>query len=91
MGEIRIRDDGQKPEGKKIHGRFRRRWEDNIKMDFKEMYYEGVDWNYVFQDRIRWPALVSRVMNLLKGRILVFRFIDAEVIIDITYYSIIVR
>jgi hypothetical protein len=32
-----------KPEGKKPHGRPRRRWENNLKIDIMEMAYEGVD------------------------------------------------
>jgi hypothetical protein len=35
----------QKPEGKKPHGRPGHRWEDNIKMDFKQIDWEGVDRN----------------------------------------------
>jgi len=47
-----------KPEGKRPLGRPRRRWEDNIKMDFRE------DWMELAQDRDRWWALVGTVMNL---------------------------
>ena len=42
-------------------GRPRRRWEDNIKMDLQEV---GGGWMELAQDRDRWRALVSRVMNL---------------------------
>ena len=42
----------------------RSRWEDNIRMGLHEVEYEGVDWNDVAQDRDRWRALVSAVMNL---------------------------
>jgi len=50
-----------KPEGKRPLGRPRRRWEDNIKMDLQE---GGCgDWMELAQDRDRWRALVSTVMN----------------------------
>jgi hypothetical protein len=43
-------------------GRPRRRWEDNIKMDLQEV--GGLwDWMELTQDRDRWRALVSAVMN----------------------------
>jgi hypothetical protein len=45
-------------------GRPRRRWVDNIKMDFKEVGCDCVDWIDVGQDRDRWRALVNTVMNL---------------------------
>jgi hypothetical protein len=40
------------------------RWEDNIKMDHREIGMEGVDWIYLAQDRDQWPILVNTVMNL---------------------------
>ena len=52
-----------KPEGKRPLGRPRRRWEDNIKMDFREVRGGG-DWMELAQDRDRWRALVNTVMNL---------------------------
>jgi hypothetical protein len=52
-----------KPEGKKPLGRPRRRWEDGIRMDLREIGLEGVDWIRLYQDRDRWPAVVSAVMN----------------------------
>jgi len=52
-----------KSEGKRTLGRPRRRWEDNIKMDLREV--GGVeDWMELAQDRDRWRALVYSVMNL---------------------------
>jgi hypothetical protein len=42
----------------------RRRWIDNIKMDLSEMGLNLVDWIGLAQDRYRWRALVSSVMNL---------------------------
>jgi hypothetical protein len=45
-------------------GRPRRRWEDNIKTDLREVGCGCVDWIALAQDRDRWRALVSAVMNL---------------------------
>jgi len=53
-----------KPEGKSTLGRPRLRWEDNIKMDLQEVGYGGVEWIELAQNRDRWRALVSAVMNL---------------------------
>ena len=52
-----------KPEGKKPLGRPRRRWEDNNKMDLKEVGFGGMDWIELAQDRDRWRTLVNAVMN----------------------------
>ena len=52
-----------KPEGKRLLGRPRRRWEINIKMDLQEMGRGCGDWMGLAQDRDRWRALVSTVMN----------------------------
>ena len=51
-----------KPEGKRPLEGPRRRWEDNIKMDLREVG-EGGDWMELAQDRDRWRALVNTVMN----------------------------
>ena len=53
-----------KPEGKRTLGRPRRRWEDNIKMDFQEVGCEGMVWIDVVEERDRWRALVNVVKNL---------------------------
>jgi hypothetical protein len=53
-----------KPEGKRPLGRPRGRWEDNIRMDLREILWEGVDWIHLVQDRDQWRALVNTVMNL---------------------------
>ena len=52
-----------KPEGKRPMGRPRRRWEDNNKMDLEEVGRSCADWMELAQDRDRWQALVSTVMN----------------------------
>jgi hypothetical protein len=46
----------RRPEGRRPLGRSRSRWEDNIKMDLKEVGWEGVDWTDMAQDRKRWRA-----------------------------------
>jgi hypothetical protein len=53
-----------KPEGKRPLGRPRRRWEDGIRMDLREIGLGGVDWIRLSQDRDRWRAVESTVMNL---------------------------
>jgi hypothetical protein len=53
-----------KPEGRRPLGRPRRRWEDTIKMDLREVGWGGVGWIDLAQDRDRWRALVYTVMNL---------------------------
>ena len=46
-----------KPEGKRSVGRPRRRWEDNIKMDFQEVGVGCGDGMELAQDRDRWRSL----------------------------------
>jgi len=53
-----------KPEGKRALGRRRCRWEDNMRLDLREIWWEGVDWIHLDQDRDQWQALVNTVMNL---------------------------
>jgi hypothetical protein len=53
-----------KPEGKRPLGRPRRRWVDTIKMDLREIGWDGVDWIELAQDRDQWRVLVNTVMNL---------------------------
>jgi len=52
------------PEGKRPLGRPRRRWEDNIKMYLQELGGGCEDWMELAQDKDRWRALVSAVLNL---------------------------
>jgi hypothetical protein len=53
-----------KPEEKIPLERPKRRWADNIKMDLREMGWDGRDWVELAQDREQWRALVNTVMNL---------------------------
>jgi hypothetical protein len=53
-----------KPEGRRPLERPRRRWEDDIKMDLREVVWGGMDWINLAQDRDRWRALVYTVMSL---------------------------
>jgi hypothetical protein len=55
---------GFRPEGKRLHGRPRPRWEENIKRDIQEVECGGMDWIDVAQDWDRLWALVYVVMNL---------------------------
>jgi len=50
-----------KPGGKRPLGRSRRRWEDNIKMDFQEVGWGSMDWIDLAQDMDRWRAINFRV------------------------------
>jgi hypothetical protein len=49
----------EKPEGKRPLGRPRCRWVDNIKMDLREVGWNGRDWIDLTQDRDRWRAHVN--------------------------------
>jgi hypothetical protein len=53
-----------KPEEKRPLGRRRRRWEDNIRMDMREIGWKGVVWMRLAQGRDHWRALINKVMNL---------------------------
>jgi hypothetical protein len=68
MGEKRItyRILVEKPEGKRPLGRPRRRWENNIKMDLREVGWGVTDYIDVAQDRDQWRALVNTVMKNLR-------------------------
>jgi hypothetical protein len=66
MGEERkvYKDLVGKPEGKRPLGRPRRRWEDGIRMDIREIGLGGgVDWIRLAQDRDQWQAVVNVMMN----------------------------
>jgi hypothetical protein len=52
------------PEGRRPLGRPRHRWEDNIKMDLREIWFGDVDRIHLARDRDRWRAIVNTVMSL---------------------------
>jgi hypothetical protein len=53
-----------RPKRKRPLGRPRCRWEDNIKLDLRELGIDGVNWIWLAQDRVHWWAFVSMVMSL---------------------------
>jgi hypothetical protein len=53
-----------KPEGRRPLGRLRRRWLENIRMDFVEVRWSDVHWIGLAPNRDRWRALVNSVLNL---------------------------
>jgi hypothetical protein len=54
----------RKPEGKRPLRIPRHRWEDNIRIDLREIGWEGADWRHLARDRGQWQALVNMVINL---------------------------
>jgi hypothetical protein len=50
--------------GKRLLGRPRRRWEDNIKTDLREIGWSVMDWIYLAQDGDLWRTLVNMVKKL---------------------------
>jgi hypothetical protein len=54
----------EKPEGMRPLGSPRRGWVDNIKMDLREVGWDGMHWIDLTQDRDQWTAHVNAVMNL---------------------------
>jgi len=55
---------GYKPEGKERLCKPNLKWEDNIRIDFKKIGCEYVDWMHLAQDRDQWRALSNTVMNV---------------------------
>jgi hypothetical protein len=53
-----------KPEGKRPLGRPMHSWDDGVRMDLRKIGLGGVDWIQLAQDRDRWRAVVSAVMNV---------------------------
>jgi hypothetical protein len=53
-----------KLEGKRPLGRPRRTWVDNIKMDLRDIGWDGTDWIDPAEDTHQWRAVVNKVMNL---------------------------
>jgi hypothetical protein len=54
----------RKPAGRSMRGRYICRWEGNIKMDVKEIGWEGMDGTYVAENGDKWWAILNLVMNL---------------------------
>jgi hypothetical protein len=54
FGEPKVRDHWGRP---------KHRWEDNIKMDLREIGIDGVNWIQLAQDRVQWQAFVITVMD----------------------------
>ncbi|KAJ4432183.1 hypothetical protein ANN_20799 [Periplaneta americana] len=79
-----------RPEGKRPLGRPRRRWEDNIKMDLREVGYDDREWIDLAQDRDQWRAYVRGAMNLRERRIVLPLTSSSEMyclIIDVRTYQ----
>jgi hypothetical protein len=53
-----------KSEGKRLLGRPRRRWEDNIRMDLQKVECGGMDLIGLAQNRYGWRTIVNAVMNI---------------------------
>jgi hypothetical protein len=53
-----------KPEGSRPLGRPRRTWKSNIKMDRREIEWDGMDSIHLAQDKDQWRALVNTAMDL---------------------------
>jgi len=53
-----------KSEGRRPLGRPRRRWDNNIRIDSREIGCEVVNWMYLAQDRDQRQDLVNTVLNL---------------------------
>jgi hypothetical protein len=49
----------------RLLGRRRRRWEDNIYLDLREVGIDRANWIRLTQDWVQWRAFVNTVMNLL--------------------------
>jgi hypothetical protein len=54
----------RKPQGKKVHGRFRHRWEGNIKMNRREIVCELVRWIQQSEGRAQWWSFVTILIKL---------------------------
>ena len=52
------------PEGKRPLGRYQRRWEGNVRMDFQDVKWEGMEWTDLAPVRDRWQALVIAIRTL---------------------------
>jgi ribosome biogenesis protein Nip4 len=64
MGGVHRMHERDKNAYKILVRRPRCRWEDNIRMDLREIGCEGADWIRLMQERDQWHALVNMVTNL---------------------------
>jgi hypothetical protein len=64
IGEIQYNILVGQPGGKKIIGRHRHRWEDNIRIDLRKIGWQGVDLVHLAQNGNQWRAVVNTVMKL---------------------------
>jgi hypothetical protein len=53
-----------RPGGKRPLGRSKRSWDDNLKMDIREIGTDGSNWIWLAQDRVQWRAFVNTVISL---------------------------
>jgi hypothetical protein len=53
-----------RPKVERPLGRSRHRWEDNIKLDMREIGIDGVNWIQLAHDRAQWWTFVNMMMNL---------------------------
>jgi hypothetical protein len=53
-----------RPERKRPLGRLRHGWEDNIKIDLREIRIDKANWIRLVQDRVQWRDFVSTIINL---------------------------
>jgi hypothetical protein len=53
-----------RPKRKRSQGRPRRRWQDNIKLDLRDIGIDGANWICLAQNRVQWWAFVNTVVNL---------------------------
>jgi hypothetical protein len=54
----------RRPEGKTPLGRHSRRWDDNIKLDLRDIRIDGANWIQLAPERVRWRDFLNTVMNL---------------------------
>jgi hypothetical protein len=52
-----------KPEEKRLLGRPRHRWENNVRLDFGETVMEDMDWIHLAQDRIQRLAVMHTIIK----------------------------
>jgi hypothetical protein len=75
------------PEGKRALGRPRRRWVDNIKMDLREIGWDGIDWIELAQDRDQWRTLVNTVTYVVRLNKIRNTISKCSIFWDTTLYS----